>query len=161
MHQIRSQIKYIIVLYMNDNQCSCCIRSENVLHDPLLCPARFSSGKINGKGSWHSKLFWLVLRHEVPRSLAADWSKHLSIFTQSGDAFRTNTTLAGFLVIRAFFSEPGPVPVLQHRADTEQRRSSCSRTAAVFSGHDNITHRHHACDKARWAGFCCCGSGLS
>ena len=97
------------------------------------------------------KRLWLVLRHEAPRSLAADWSKHLSISSCSSYAFRTNTALAGlFWLIRAFSAEPGAslwsATHFWHRGEVEVVAGQLlfSRDTSI------ITLRQHACDKARW-----------
>lgn len=140
---VRTQTEYILVfLYEGWLIILHQVRTkQNVFHDLLLCPATFSSGKMNGRGSWRSKPLWLVLRHEVPRSLAADWSKRLSVSAHSSYAFRTNTALAGFLgVIRAFCSGPGRSFVssrtLWHRGEDK----TCCWTAAVSLGRRVTSH---------------------
>lgn len=105
------------------------------------------------------KRLWLVLKHGAPASWAADWSKHLSISSCSGDAFRTNTALAGlFWLIRASSAESGTSSCsaahLWHRGEVEVVAGQLlfSRETSI------ITLRQHACSKARWVIFLLWGS---
>lgn len=119
-------------------------------------------GQNERKRKWRYRLFWLVLRHEVPRSLAADWSKRLSVLAHSGYTIRTNTALAGFLgVIRAFCSAPGRRFVFS-RTLWHRREDKVVAGRLLFSRETSyITRCQHACDQARWALFCWDGSVAS